>query len=635
MSLQNGRFAKSEIHVAKGDYMCKLDLKDTYFLASLKKIQGNLFASVGLEICTSSFAFAGLGPAARIFTKLLKVSMTILRKINIKIIIYLNDMLFIGHSLEETAMSRDTVIFLLQHLGFVINWKKSVLIPVQEIELLDLTINSVTLELSLNKTKIQKVVSRCQNLLNNPQTSILELTRLIDLLTSTIQAVLPARLNCRLLQIQQISSNTTNIIFIGKPFSFRQNCFERKLKNRTEMVGTKLRTAQWSGINPTACRGVNTDRCLSKGLGATCNGTSTGRMWSAQEMKNHINVRELLAIKLAIQTFSKTLKHKTINFQVDNMVALTYLLKMGGTTSPINKRNMRSSSPMWDHSYCRVPSQQTERDSILEVKKRFGLLGMETSSPVISENLSTEGNSRDRSICFQIISSDQDLLFVEVRSIEPSSRCLPKKLAPQESLCFFPILHNRKSFEQSPERESTYDDPSNSSLAITTVVPRSNENVHTTINFIDLEERSLKKPAGRNSSPFPKPNFKISGMDGLRARLQKKGVSREASNLIIKSRRSSSNSNHESAWGKWAGWCAERKIDPFCSNINQILEFLSQLFQNGLQYRTINNYRSARSAFHDHIQGKPVGEHPRICSLVAGVFNSRPPQPRYCFIWNF
>ena len=61
---------------------------------------------------------------------------------------------------------------------------------------------------------------------------------------------------------------------------------------------------------------------------------------------------------------------------------------------------------------------------------------------------------------------------------------------------------------------------------------------------------------------------------------------------------------------------------------------MSQLFQNGFQYRTINNYRSATSAFHDYIQGKPVGEHPRICSLVAGIFNSRPPQLRYCFIWN-
>ena len=61
---------------------------------------------------------------------------------------------------------------------------------------------------------------------------------------------------------------------------------------------------------------------------------------------------------------------------------------------------------------------------------------------------------------------------------------------------------------------------------------------------------------------------------------------------------------------------------------------MSQLFENLLKYRTINNYRSAISAFDDHIQGKPLEEHPRICCLVVGVFNSRPPQPRYCFIWN-
>ena len=190
---------------------------------------------------------------------------------------------------------------------------------------------------------------------------------------------------------------------------------------------------------------------------------------------------------------------------------------------------MGSSSPMWDQFYYRLPPHQSECDSRLGVKKQFRLLKMETSSPVISENLSTEGNPRDRSICFQIISSDQDLLFVETRSIESSGRCLPTKLVPQESSCFPPILHDPKGFEQSPQRQSTYDDPCNSSLAITTVVPRNNDNVYTTSNFIDLEERSLKKSKGRNSSPCPKQNFKISGMDGLRARLQKEGVSREAS----------------------------------------------------------------------------------------------------------
>ena len=141
--------------------------------------------------------------------------------------------------------------------------------------------------------------------------------------------------------------------------------------------------------------------------------------------------------------------------------------------SPISKKNMGSSFRMWDHSYCRVPSQQTERDSRVGFKKQFKLLGMKASSTVISENLSTEGNTTDRSICFQAILSDQHLLFVEARSIEPSSRFLPTKLVPQKSLCFPPILHDPKSFEQSPHRKSTYDDPCNSSLAITTVLPRS------------------------------------------------------------------------------------------------------------------------------------------------------------------
>ena len=158
---------------------------------------------------------------------------------------------------------------------------------------------------------------------------------------------------------------------------------------------------------------------------------------------------------------------------------------------------MGSSFLIWDQSYCRVPFQQTECDRRLGVKKQFRLLGMEASSPIFSENFSFEGSPRDRSICFQIISSDQDLLFMEARSTDPSSRCLPTKLVPQESFCFSPILHDPKGFEQSFQRQSTYDDPCNSSMAITTLVLRSKENVHTATNFIDLEERSLKKFKGR------------------------------------------------------------------------------------------------------------------------------------------
>ena len=43
-----------------------------------------------------------------------------------------------------------------------------------------------------------------------------------------------------------------------------------------------------------------------------------GGEWYAQEMQDHINVLEFLAIKLLLQIFLKTSKHKVIHFQMGN-----------------------------------------------------------------------------------------------------------------------------------------------------------------------------------------------------------------------------------------------------------------------------------------------------------------------------
>ena len=62
-----------------------------------------------------------------LFTKLIKVLVSILRNLYIRIIVYLDDILILGKTLKETILSRDTVIYLLQNLEFAINLKKSVL----------------------------------------------------------------------------------------------------------------------------------------------------------------------------------------------------------------------------------------------------------------------------------------------------------------------------------------------------------------------------------------------------------------------------------------------------------------------------------------------------------------------------
>ena len=111
----------------------------------------------------------------------------------------------------------------------------------------------------------------------------------------------------------------------------------------------------------------HSDRCLNKRLGTYCKGVSTGGKWSKEEKHFHINVLELLALKIAILTFTKNLSHLIIHFQVDNKVALAYLLKMGGTRSPQlfknQQVNLELSTISSDHNCCRVPSKQVECQS--------------------------------------------------------------------------------------------------------------------------------------------------------------------------------------------------------------------------------------------------------------------------------
>ena len=81
-------------------------------------------------------------------------------------------------------------------------------------------------------------------------------------------------------------------------------------------------------------------------------------------------------------------------------------------------------------------------------------------------------------------------------------------------------------------------------------------------------------------------------------------------------------------------WYVREKIDPFCAHLSKIVNYLSTLFDEGLQYQTVNAHRSAISAYHNFINGKPIGKRPKICALLTGISNERAPQPRYIFIWN-
>ena len=111
-------------------------------------------------------------------------------------------------------------------------------------------------------------------------------------------------------------------------------------------------------------------------------------------------------------------------------------------------------------------------------------------------------------------------------------------------------------------------------------------------------------------------------------------VAWQVSGKLWKVREYQNSMPHQSAWRKWASWCCERDVNPFTSNLIEILNFLAFLYEKGYEYSSINSHRSAISAYHVHIDNNPIGQHPRVCTLMTGIFNNRPPKPRYTFVWD-
>ena len=98
-------------------------------------------------------------------------------------IIYIDDIIILNQNQQDLIKDRDTVIFTLQCLAFVINWEKSHLGPTQTLEYLGMLIAYVTMTLSLPERKLIAIIQKCQCLLAETVVTIREVSELVGILS--------------------------------------------------------------------------------------------------------------------------------------------------------------------------------------------------------------------------------------------------------------------------------------------------------------------------------------------------------------------------------------------------------------------------------------------------------------------
>ena len=134
---------------------------------------------------------------------------------------------------------------------------------------------------------------------------------------------------------------------------------------------------------------------------AVCQRTTTRETWSYQEMTKHINVLELIAVKLAILTFTRRKSITPIYLQIDNITALSYLVKLGGTRS---QQLLQASKKIWDYllaNQIAVTAEYLQSTSgRLATQKSWRFKRLEIESQNIFLDCGSQRNTSNRPIFF-------------------------------------------------------------------------------------------------------------------------------------------------------------------------------------------------------------------------------------------
>ena len=126
------------------------------------------------------------------FYQTLKTSSSLLKQRSVRMILYLNNFVTLGSSLQEVQQHTAMVVPLFELLGFKVNQNKSCLIPTQVIKFLSFVIDSTVETLRLPEEKVVKMKSICKK-------AILSTTMLAHQLASLLGTLESCRLASKLL----------------------------------------------------------------------------------------------------------------------------------------------------------------------------------------------------------------------------------------------------------------------------------------------------------------------------------------------------------------------------------------------------------------------------------------------------
>lgn len=320
--------------VQRGDYLVKIDIKDAYLhIPVAEEHQPFLRFNFLRRTYQCLVMLFGLTSAPRIFTRVMLPVVRKLRDEGIRVVIYLDDILIIAANHEQALQHRDRTLQLLQELGWLVNWDKSVLTPAKKLTYLGVHIDTEEMTFSLPTEKLSKLANSVAEMLDlhrKHQLTVRLASKVLGSMTAAAAGIELARLHERPL-LQEVQVALSAGAHWDDPIRLSPSTREACNWWRSEILA-------WNGIRiiePSAVTHVLTTDASARGFGVTIRAYDQSldlrtqwRLPERQESRSS-NWRELSAIAFALNRLGEAIKGATLCIRSDNTTSLACIRNQG------------------------------------------------------------------------------------------------------------------------------------------------------------------------------------------------------------------------------------------------------------------------------------------------------------------
>ena len=314
------------------DWAVSIDLTDAYLHVPIHRQSRKYLRFVHEDQVYHFSALPfGMSLSPLIFSKLMDVIAALLRQRAISVFPYLDDWLIKNLIHNRLITQTKICIQTIQSLGFLPNLKKSDLFPAQKFTFIGIEFLMQQNLVRVPADRVQNLILTIKKIMSAKHVSARTFLSLLGKLSAAADLVLLGRLHLRPLQMCLLSVWKPHIFPLDHPISING-----MIRSHLQWWINPIRFETGTSIHPPDPKFFLYTDASHYGWGAHLEPTTLsfhGR-WTENQSQLHINMLEMMAIRLALKQAKTFIHHSCIMISTDNTTVVSYINKQGGTHSP-------------------------------------------------------------------------------------------------------------------------------------------------------------------------------------------------------------------------------------------------------------------------------------------------------------